>query len=183
TVAHRTTTKRSGAGQRLSDHRAVVLHRGDKFRAVSHSANSAQPQQKRPDRGVVPTPQLVGGRKVERERYFDTTRQDHLVVAAGADLADGSRHPIAIAGRVGRYVHPAGARHLAHSLAVKPADRFAVTSLGAEKLNRVPGNHDSGAGPKDPGQWGSRRQPLLQPVTVYAEFKGDPAKNLVGLQQ
>ena len=105
------------------------------------------------------------------------------MVAAGADLADGRRHPIAIAGRVGRYVDRAGARHRAHTVAEKPAHRLAVAGAGAEKSNRVPGHHDSGAGPKDPGQRGSRRQPLLQPVAVDAEFKGDPAENLVGLQQ
>ena len=47
----------------------------------------------------------------------------------------------------------------------------------------MPAHHDSGAGPKNSGQWGSRRKPLLQPVAVDAEFKSDPAENLVGLQQ
>ena len=50
-------------------------------------------------------------------------------------------------------------------------------------MNRLSSHHDSGTGPKDPGQWGSRRQPLLQSVTVNTEFKRDPAKHLVGFEQ
>lgn len=34
-----------------------------------------------------------------------------------------------------------------------------------------------------PGPVGVRRQPLLQPIAVHAEFEGDPAKSLIGFQQ
>ncbi|PQM45578.1 hypothetical protein C1Y40_04254 [Mycobacterium talmoniae] len=55
--------------------------------------------------------------------------------------------------------------------------------LGVEQADLLSGDDDAGPRPKHPRQRGSRRQPVLQPEPVGAEFKRDPAERVVGLQQ
>ena len=55
--------------------------------------------------------------------------------------------------------------------------------VGVEQLDGIVADDDAGARPEHPRQRGLRRQPLLQAEAIGAEFEGDPAEGLFGLQQ
>ncbi len=74
-------------------------------------------------------------------------------------------------------------RRRRQAVSQQPLHHCAMPVLGVEQLNRFVGDDDAGAGPKHPGQWGLRRQAVLQTEAKSAEFEGDPAEGLFGFQE
>ena len=67
--------------------------------------------------------------------------------------------------------------------AEQSAHDVAMAVVGVEQADGVSGDDDAGARPEHPRQRGPRREAPLEAEAVRAEFEGDPAEGLVGLQQ